>query len=345
MNSAKVRRVAFSIFGLAILLAVSPAAAQSFSTASAINNARQIAGGSCVAACATGFHAFLLDRRGFHDLGTFGGFASLVFGINDEGDVVGQSDTTAVDASGAAISLAFLADRHGVHGLGTLPGFDNSQAFAINNEGTIVGRVYSGDPEDPANPTIRAFVYRDGVMRLIGTLGGGTSVAFGVDDSARVVGRSRTAIGEEHAFVLHHGTMRDLGTLGGDRSTARAINDRGQIAGGSRTAIPGQRTHAFLYEHGVMRDLGTLGGNLSEAFAINDRGDIVGASRTASGDIHAFLFTGGAMRDLGTLGGSYSFAFGINNRGDVVGEAETASGDVHAFLFKNGVMIDLGTLP
>lgn len=337
------KRVKFTLAAGIILAGTQLLTAQNYSTASAINNSGAIAGGTCVNDC-NAFHATLIARSGVTDYNTFGGFGSLAYGINDLGDVVGQSDTAQLADDGEFISIAFLADRNGVHSLGTLAGYDFSQAFAINNAGLIVGRVYNSDPEDPAAPMRAVTFTANSVVRDLGTLGGATSLAFAVNDLGQIVGRSRTAGGQQHAFIYERGVMKDLGTLGGNVSTARAINARGWIVGGSRLAIPGQ-SHAFLFSDGVMRDLGTLGGAFSDAFAINASGLIVGASDTSAGEPHAFAYYQGTMTDLGTLGGTYSVAFGVNDRGDIVGEAEAAGGDVHAFLYCNGVMRDLSVSP
>lgn len=323
------------------------AAAQDYSTASAINNRGDIAAGSTTGNAATPFVTWIIGNTDSSTVGTFGGPASLAYGMNDRGDIVGQSDTVVLEANGDEyVSQAFLA-RHGrVVNLGTLPGFTNSQAYAINNGGTIVGWSYNQSADAPFTlPTFRAFVYdvtgpMAGVMREIGTLGGPTSIAFAVNNHGQIVGRSRTADGQDHAFLYDAGTFVDLGTLGGTQSEARAINDLGQIVGLARTANGARR--AFLYENGVMKNLGTLGGPLSRAMAINNRGEIAGQSLNGAGQMRAFLWRDGVMSDLGTLGGGYAVAYGINDRGEVVGESATASGDVHAFVWRDGVMIDLG---
>jgi probable HAF family extracellular repeat protein len=315
--------------------------AQFFSTALAINNSSEIAGGQCVDNC-SGFHATLTSRLGIQDFGTFGGPASVAFGLNDIGDVVGQSDTAALDSNGVDyISLAFLANSDGVHNLGTLPGYHHSQAFAINNRGQIVGFSYNFDPLVPSRtiPNFHAFFYAGGVMRDLGTLGGSISVAFGINDLGQIVGRSRNAAGEVHAFLYERGVMTDLGTLGGTFSTARALNAQGWIVGGSR--LPNQQMRAFVVIRGVMRELGTLGGTYSEAFAINNAGVIVGAAHILAEEPHAFAYHNGTMTDLGTLGGAYSVAFGVNDLGHIVGESETSSGEVHGFVYREGVMQDL----
>jgi len=334
---------------LVVFLLSTPAYAQELSTAATINNRGDIAGGSTTSG-PNPFVGWVIGNKSIETIDTFGGPAALAYGMNDRGDVVGQSDTAAIEANGEEfISQAFLL-RHGVvTNLGTLPGFNNSQAYAINNGGTIVGWSYNESPLGPFTvQTYHAFAYdvtgRDaGVMRDLGTLGGSTSIAFNINNAGTIVGRSRNASGQDHAFVLAGGVYTDLGTLGGTFSEARAISDTGVIVGMARTATGVRR--AFAYARGVMTELASLGGSLSRAFDVNNNGDIVGQAVNTSGEIRAVLWRNGTIIDLGTLGGGYATALSINDRGEIVGEAETATGDVHAFVWRNGVMTDLGALP
>jgi probable HAF family extracellular repeat protein len=163
----------------------------------------------------------------------------------------------------------------------------------------------------------------------LGTLGGNSSQAYGINNHADVVGDS---LG--HAFLYSGGTMTNLGTLG--QGVASAINDKGQIVGYYSTNTQANYDRGFLYNGGIVRDLGTLGGTYCVARGINNSGQIVGNSWTTNGSSHAFLYSGGVMADLGISGG----AFGINNSGQVVGWLNAG----HAFLYSGGLMADLGTL-
>jgi probable HAF family extracellular repeat protein len=159
---------------------------------------------------------------------------------------------------------------------------------AINAAGRIAG--WSNTRGDNAIGPVHAFLYANGAMTDLGTLGGSTSVASGINAHGDVVG-SADIVNADGSRVPHafrwQGGMTDLGTLGGPGSVATAINDAGQIAGFS-TTVDGA-THAIIYEAGQMRDLGTLGGSWSRALDINRWGQVVGLSPTG-GDaaVHAF---------------------------------------------------------
>jgi len=99
----------------------------------------------------------------------------------------------------------------------------------------------------------------------LGTLGGTSSSAHGINASGQVAGGSSVfADGPSHAFLYSNGQMTDLGTLGGIWGFAEGINASGQVAGNS-SIVPGGLSHAFLYSNGQMTDLGTLGGTSSYA--------------------------------------------------------------------------------
>jgi len=234
------------------------------------------------------------------------------------------------------------AQTYKVTDLGVLNSTGVSEGVGINATGEVVGYA-----TPPTGVSGGAFLYNNGKLTNLGTLGGASSVAQGINASGQVVGYSTLTTKSYGAFLYSGGVMTNIGTLGGAYAVAYAINGSGEIVGASMTASGLQ--HPFLYANGKMTDLGTLGsdtaGWTNEATAVNSLGAVVGYSYLANGNFHAFLYSSGSMKDLGTLGGDWSEAYGINDSGQITGIAYT-KGNVsgHAFLYSNGKMTDLGTI-
>lgn len=263
--------------------------------------------------------------------------ASLAYGINSPGDVVGTDR-----------GQAFLYDGRTIRLLGTLGG-DASEGYGINSTGDVIGASFY----IPGNGTRHAFLFRDGWLRDLGTLPGaqGESYALGINDQGQVVGFSSTAAGDfaYRAFIYTvAGGMREL-VLPGVLSTATAINNAEQITG--QTVLVLGSGQAFVYDGGNTLLLGTLGGNQSFGNAINDQGWVVGSS-TLSGPnpyaYHAFLYRDGRMTDLDQRnlpldGTADSEARGINVSGQVVGQFYKNL-ESRAFVYSGGSMCDLNDL-
>lgn len=175
---------------------------------------------------------------------------TTAYGLNDAGRVVGS-------ASGVnGFQRAYISDPSGSgwQDLGTLGG-DESAAFAINNDGAIVGSagLITGDTHAFWRPV-------DSAMTDLGTLGGIGSTASALNRQQQVVGVAEATDGAEHAFIWNPTTgMRDLNAQVPANSDwvlteARGINEKGQIIGNGRhagqsrafllTPIVGPDTHA-----------------------------------------------------------------------------------------------------
>jgi probable HAF family extracellular repeat protein len=302
------------------------------------------------------FHAFASKNgAALVDLGALAGTnVSSPIRIGTNGLIVGTSANGTIDPlTGWPATTAVLWKDGQITDLGTLGGYE-SEAFSVNSRGQIVG--FSGNTVSDAYSILglgtetRAFLWQDGMMHDLGTLGGPDAFAIGMNENGQVIGFSyinsvsAPCTLTTGAFLWEEGKMVNLGTLGGNCTGPGAINSRGQIVGGSNLA--GDTTaHAFLWEKGTLTDLGTLGGTFSGATHLNEAGEVIGGATTA-GDLafHAFFWRHGVMTDLGTVGGNdCSNAFGINSKGQVVGQSFPCNVNVvaHAFLWEHGHIIDL----
>jgi probable HAF family extracellular repeat protein len=278
------------------------------------------------------------------DLGVVpGGSESLGVSINNAGQAVGISNNGVADPfSPFGVQVrTFLWEKGDLRDISTLGGPDAQPGPGCNNQrpGVIVGASYTTFIPNPETgiPTLAPYLWDNGKMTDLGTLGG--SVGFGqcANNRLQVIGTSSLAThpaacstGEAgcHAYLWQRGTMKDLGTLGGDNSEAIWINDAGEIAG-SADLLGNDLHDAVRWKDGQILDLGTVSGDsCSRGKVINARGQIVGGSSDCSNFLHAFLWEeGGPMIDLNTVipagsGLQLIYAFNINDRGEILAKSD-----------------------
>ena len=296
-----------------------------------------------------------------------GGASSAGNWISANGLIAGFSQNGEVDPliPGLPEVHAALWRNGGITDLGTLPegGFE-SIAATVNSRGQVVGLAINTivDPNSMVGIGFqtRAFLWENGAMQDLGTLGTGTNAqAFLINERGQVVGWSyinsipTNACNPGFAFVTgsfiwdKENGMRDLGSLGGTCTTASDMNDHGQVVGFSN--LPGDLSqHGFLWDNGSFQDLGgSLGGNSQGPFAMNEQGQAVGFA-TLSGDkfFHAVLWTHvGNLIDLAGSGPvQCSYATSINAKTQVVGTSSDCVSAGHVFLWEDGSMADLNAL-
>jgi probable HAF family extracellular repeat protein len=171
-------------------------------------------------------HAFVTDGTKTIDLGSLQGGSTFPQAINNQGQVVGESEM----GQQAAFfdPHAFLYSNGKLIDLGTLPGDTTSVAFGINNLGQVVGG--SGN---------HAFLYTNGTMTDLGLLPGSSSTwASAINDKGQIVGTaefdSPNGTSTTHAVLLQGGSVLDLNSLIDQNlhlqlTAALAINSSGQI--------------------------------------------------------------------------------------------------------------------
>jgi probable HAF family extracellular repeat protein len=238
------------------------------SMAQSVNNLGQVTGNSDINGSGLS-HAAIWSGGIVSDLGDLsggGGFNSFGYGINDSGQAVGISGAVAFGSHGFVWNpvTQTMSDVFPATGLDIV--------FAINNNGhytggnavlvangttTVLGpgtglAISDNDQVAGFDTTVMGPIatrYSGGITTTIGTFGGDTSIAYGINNAGDVVGTA-DAIGNIRRAFLYTGAggLQDLNDLipsgsGWALEEAHGITDNGVIVG---TGIIGGESHAFM---------------------------------------------------------------------------------------------------
>jgi probable HAF family extracellular repeat protein len=311
------------------------------------------------------------------DLPSLGGTNSRANSINNRGWLAGYSNLPGNTSRHAALWRdGALTD------LGTLGGPNSAVTWSVKaNSGIIAGISQTAMPDPLGEAWSSAafypgatgtgyinlgFVWENGQMRALPTLGGNNGFATGANSRGEVVGWAENSIHDPTCVPPQQLQFRPVlyGPKGnkitefplpaGDSSgAATGINEQGEAVGisGICDQAVGRYTakHALLWDKkGHIVDLGNLGAPFwNTPTNINQRGDVVGfagAPNDPDGNfLQAFIWTAqDGIQPLGFLPGDvHSEAYGINEKRQVVGLSCDADGNCRAFIWENGVMRDL----
>ena len=230
-----------------------------------------------------------------------------------------------------------------VNGISPVAGDNLTIAYAINNNGQVIGVSDLADLDDfipnSGNSTKGAITSESGflltgstlaVIPPLGTTSSGISagVPTALNDSGQVVGESPNADASstvDIAFIYNAGVVTNLGSIiGGATNNAVGVNNSGQIIGTFRQEPDsGPPTQSYLY-NGTVQVLGKIGTtteSASAAYAINNSGTIVGTG-VASGSTaeQGIIFNATSFQTIPLLSGATESApLAINAAGNVAG--------------------------
>jgi probable HAF family extracellular repeat protein len=118
------------------------------------------------------------------------------------------------------------------------------EIVGINDQGQIAGSIsigYTGK-DYPNDELKRAFVWKNGIVKILGTLGKGSTEAFAMNNRGEIVGKSDVRDNAPHAILYGKSSLCDLNNLIPASkdfvlTSANAINDKGQIVCGSNKGV------------------------------------------------------------------------------------------------------------
>jgi probable HAF family extracellular repeat protein len=251
--------------------------------------------------------------------------------------------------------------------LGTLGGKNSSINWnGINDRGEAVGMSETSVPDPNGEDvcgfgthlTCLPFLWKNGVMIGLPTVGGNNGQASAINNRGQVAGYAENGIVDSTCppgitnnridlpVLWDKGKAQALPTIGSDPDgVAFGINNQGLAVGYSGTCTAAN--YGVVWENGTATALPDLGDPGAIAYAINSHGQIVGQAVNSDGTPLAALWQNNTATSLGPLlpGDVASFATSINNRGQVVGSSFNSENSwSRGLIWQNGVTIDLNTL-
>ena len=189
----------------------------------AINNRGEISGRYHQLDPEGGQRVFMYRDGVFRTLGAWPGAQPT--SMNNLGQIAGFYDGP------DGLWHAVLFRDGGLQELGGLPGAEMSIAYSINDRGDVAGGSFF-----PGVFQVRTFLYRNGKLRDIGTLGDNATSPLRINNSGDILGISAVDSENFRVFLYHHNKMHDLNDLILPNSRwqmfgADSINDRGEIIG------------------------------------------------------------------------------------------------------------------
>jgi len=258
-----------------------------------------------------------------------GSTLTLVKGVNDDGELVGEY-WTPITGSSAHETNAFY--NYG----STYQNVDRNnsnlnEAWGINNAGIITAggknnvNHYNGYYTAPPYSSFTAVDFT----------GSSFSELFDINNSNIMVGGYSDG-STYHAFMYDLGTQAIIQPIvvpGAVNTTAIGINNSNQVVGTYRDSS--NVFHGYLFDGAGYTTIDFPAATLTEALGINDLGQIVGYYIDASAMTHGYLYDVFSQAfttiEIPAVGAYDTRVFGINNNGLLVGGYRDASGFHYGF--------------
>jgi probable HAF family extracellular repeat protein len=202
------------------------------------------------------YHGYVLIGGAYSSIEFPGAHSTRANGINTAGDIVGShfdNNNDSTGGSNGSKAHGFLL-RDGVFSSIDFPGADYTDAWAINDNGQVVGRYKNGNGDfhvflyTIATHTFVSIDYPNSVETAMGDF----SQMGGLNnngDIASVYCNSSSScelasFGSLHGFVLSRGSFSSFDVPGAAATVPFGINDQGVVVGGYTDA--NLRVHGFI---------------------------------------------------------------------------------------------------
>jgi probable HAF family extracellular repeat protein len=221
--------------------------------------------------------------------------------------------------------------------LGTLGG-DESVAYDLNERGRVVGKSQTASGE------WHAFVWEDGSMRDLGSLGG-ESCACATNEKGEIAGYSYLKGSSGPCRAVRWSAEGEMTTLGWLKDWVEhrggAITESGMVLGWA-AGEDGSQSAALMWAKEKPVELSATSG--SAAYDANLKGTIVGYEGRDGRRTAVTWRVGAKAKALPDLGSGWSEARAVNADGHVVGFRQPTGGRACAFVSRGDKLEELKNL-
>lgn len=244
-----------------------------------------------------------------------GSSSTDIFGVNDDGKIVGSYEDDDGKAHGFVLEGNYFTTVD-------FPDASGTWAFGINDINQIVG------PYTDIAGMYHGFLFDNGTFTTIDYPGTVRTEAKGINNTGKVVGYYVDASRVSHGFLFYGGNYSTIDFPAASWTRAFGINDKGKIVGEYGNTAG---KYGFVLDGENFSTIGFPGASETRAIGINDFDNITGRYKDVNG-WHGFLFADGNLSTIDYPDASWTRATGINNDGNIVGRYWDTSGGRHGFL-------------
>lgn len=206
--------------------------------------------------------------------------------INNSGQVVGYG----IDSVGAALSYELISGNYTAVNV-PFPGAVDTEAWAINNSGDIVGSWDMGGTNPVAS--LVGFELSGGTYTNLPTPSlAGWVIPYDINNEGEIVGAYSDGF---YGFLLHNGTYTTVQVPGSFETQVYGINDFGDMVGiycpteACVTTPDDPGTEGFVRVKGVFSTITIPGASYTYVGAISNFGVISGGYTDSAGNDHGFI--------------------------------------------------------
>jgi len=225
---------------------------------------------------------YQLSGKTFKDVIYPGAFATIPYGINKSGMIVGAyCPSQPCDYDFHAFTLKGMN-----YTTFDFPGGMNTSANGANSSGDIVGSYQTSDF------VAHGFLLHKGVYTSFDAPGAGyLTWAAAINKQGTIVGLEQDALDNDHGFIVHNGVITLVDYPGSSSTELNGINDNGDIIGDYTT--DNVVWHGFLLSGGTYTvfDIPFPGTSGTAPYGLNNKHQIVGGyGGEANGIFYEFGF-------------------------------------------------------